>query len=100
MKLEEVLSAEQILTLKTRAASEEAEVERLGDRIGYGRLMQAASTVWGRKDSQFVCIKGPPRLLTVPCVCVLGGESPGNCDWCCGVGLVTERVMRAIKEST
>lgn len=100
MKLEEVLSVEQILTLKMRAASEEAEVEYLGDRIGYGRLMQAAATVWLRKDPRGACIKGTARALTVPCVCVVSGQSPGNCDWCCGVGLVTERVMRAIKEST
>lgn len=33
------------------AAPEDADVRRLGDRMGYGALMSAASRIWFEKDS-------------------------------------------------
>jgi hypothetical protein len=76
-------------------AAEEKAVRELGDRIGYGRMMQLAEQIWrtlpyGDKGAHSV---GPCVGLLVPCP---HPDGP-NCDWCCGSGRVTKRVLAAMK---
>ena len=85
---------------------EELLVGRLGDSIGYGRVMQLCERLWREKlvsrglrggGEQTV---GPCAAFMVPCPCPASGrDEAGHCTWCCGAGRVTERVARAIAES-
>ena len=76
---------------------EELEVKRLGDAIGYGRLMQLAQHEWRKSleergnttGAEGVC--GPCKAATVPCGC------KGGCDWCEGAGWLTIKV-KAVKD--
>lgn len=81
--------------MKTLMRAEECDVRELGDRIGYGRLMQAAEKIWGELQPGLQHSVGPGASLLVKCPCRENG--PANCDWCCGAGRVTERVLRAMK---
>ena len=83
---------------------EEAEVRELGDRIGYGRMMQLCSRVWTEKhgDSGAFSV-GPCLSALVPC------EGPQHepshpdhphCDWCCGTMQVVKRVAEVIASNT
>jgi hypothetical protein len=90
-----------------REEQEEEFVREVGRSIGYGRTMQLCEQLW-RED--LVAIHnlppggehsvGPCVALLVPCLCPekVSGESE-HCDWCCGSGRVTERVLKAIKET-
>lgn len=78
------------------AELEKAQVFKIGDNIGYGRLMQLAEICWrerlkeqGFEGGEFR--SGPCASLTVPCGC---GSS---CDWCEGCGWLTPHV-KAIKD--
>lgn len=75
---------------------EEEAVRALGDRIGFGRLMQLAEQTWreasGHPGSEHTT--GPCAVFMVPCPCREAGES--SCDWCCGAGRVTRRVRDAM----
>jgi hypothetical protein len=92
--------------------AEEAAVKRLGDQIGYGRLMQAAEKVW--REINAACgmhggehTTGPCAAMMVPCPCrnpMAEERHPewftgGHCDWCCGALRVTERVSKAMTNS-
>lgn len=70
-------------------------VYELGERIGYGRLMQLAEQLWaksadagGRPGANHTC--GPCAALLVPCT--HQGDEPHKCDWCAGTGRVTKHV--------
>lgn len=82
-------------------SEEEAAVRRLGDAIGYGRVMQLAEQEW-RKILAPLGLEGAEHS-TGPCVALMapcphpGSGGPGNCEWCCGAGRVTQRVLKAIK---
>lgn len=88
--------------------SEKDLVRAIGDRIGYGRLMQLAEEVWREKASAEGLhgsehTTGPCAAFMVRCQC-LEEEKPeldrnGHCDWCCGAGRVTERVRAEQKRS-
>lgn len=91
-----------------RLAAEEIEVERLGRAIGFGRLMQAAESVWrrvaidnGTPGSEHTT--GPCASMMEPCPCRVDDPAKdewfagGHCDWCCGAGRVTNRVARAMR---
>lgn len=94
-----------------RLASEEDAVRLLGEAIGYGRLMQAAEKVWREKA---IAQGTPGSEHTVACCGAFVVPCPhrdenaperyfdenGHCDWCCGSGRVTERVAKAMREST
>lgn len=81
-------------------AAEERDVRELGDRIGYGRMMQLAEQIWrtlpyGDKGAHSV---GPCVGLLVKCPHPKNGrDKNGHCEWCCGSGRVTERVLAAMK---
>ncbi len=86
-----------------RRAREEAEVRALGERIGYGRVMQLAEQEWRRA----AVANGTPGAeltvgacagLLVPCPCPTP-DANGHCDWCCGTKHVTERVAKAANTS-
>jgi hypothetical protein len=74
---------------------EQKLVRELGDSMGYGRLMQAAETVWGEKmkaegvpgseHSVGCCVS-----FLVPCGC-----TGSSCDWCCGARRITAKTARA-----
>jgi hypothetical protein len=75
-------------------------VRELGDRIGYGRMMQLAERLWGdklvREGGGNEQMRGGAHSVG-PCVgmlvqCVCEGRDMGNCDWCCGTGRVTRLV--------
>jgi hypothetical protein len=82
--------------------TEEQLVRQLGDRIGYGRLMQLAEEQWravlvdsGLEGGEFSV--GPCAAELVPCPCPpADADHAGHCPWCCGVGRVTKRVFEAI----
>lgn len=85
--------------LKVRGKSEEVMVVRLGNQIGYGRMMQLAEQAWrkllatkypGTEGGEHSV--GPCVSALVPCPC----KNPVKCDWCCGAGRVTERVAQAM----
>lgn len=76
-----------------RYAYEEAAAKKLGDEIGYGRMMQLAQKIWrqslvtqGLEGGEFAY--GPCVALTVPCGC------KGGCDWCEGSMWLTKKVKK------
>jgi len=82
-----------------RARYEEKETKKLGDVIGYGRMMQLAEQLWRKKleeddmgGGEFV--SGPCKALTVPCGCKSG------CDWCEGAEWLTKKVKDIKNEMT
>lgn len=86
-----------------RIVSETAEVREIGERIGYGNVMYLAQKLWrdwailqGLAGSEFSI--GPCAAMMRPCTCTPSQGGSLHCEWCCGSGLVTERVLRAIEE--
>ena len=83
--------------------SDADDVRALGERIGYGRVMQLAEQEWRRSAA---AIGAPGSELTVgacagllvPCPCPMPDVN-GHCDWCCGTKRVTQRVSDAAIES-
>lgn len=76
---------------------ERVMVANLGDEIGFGRMMQLAQSVWrdrvNGKGSEFAY--GPCVSMTVPCPHP-EKDANGHCEWCCGSGWVTKRVLEAM----
>jgi len=92
-----------------RQRAEEQAVRHLGDRIGYGRVMQLAEQIWSEKakadnltGSEHTT--GPCASMMEPCPHLEDYPSPdwfddnGHCDWCCGAGRVTKRVAAAMRK--
>lgn len=92
-----------------RHAAEEEAVRRLGDQIGYGRVMQLGEEMWRRKMVAMGYPAGSEHSVG-PCVCMLERcphladdprsewfDANGHCDWCCGAGRVTKRVAVAMR---
>ncbi len=76
-------------------------VRTLGERIGYGNMMNLAEGLWvehlksvGIENGGGAFSVGPCRGLLVTCPC----SNPRACDWCEGAGRVTKRVARAMEE--
>lgn len=71
-------------------------VERIGEEIGYGRMMQLAQEAWRNSLAR----DGWPiggEFAYGPCVAMLvrcGCKHPGKCDWCCGTGKLTKHVKK------
>jgi hypothetical protein len=88
---------------KTSLVDPELEAYELGQKIGFGRLMQLAQEGWrtllekqGAAGGEFAI--GTCVAFLVPCVCIEQKTLPKDCDWCCATGQVTKRVREAIKE--
>lgn len=87
---------------------ETSEVKNLGERMGYGRLMQLSQELWSRTQAEdeyashmagSELITGPCAAMAVLCGCRYETESV-SCDWCCGAGWLTRKVRELqIKES-
>lgn len=78
---------------------EEQAVRDLGDSIGYGRLMQLAERIWNAKQPGAAHSVGCCVAFLVPCPCPESGrDANGFCDWCCGSGRVTKKVLEAIQK--
>lgn len=78
---------------------EELAVRELGQKIGFGRIMQLCEQLWreelataNMQGGEFA--HGPCTAFLVPCPC-----KTGSCDWCCGAGRVTKRVRKAMNRS-
>jgi hypothetical protein len=74
--------------------SEEAKVQELGDKIGYGRIMQLAQELWRNKlalegMAGGELTVGPCAAMMVPCIHPVV-DSNGHCKVCCGSGSVTK----------
>lgn len=87
----------QAQAMAEKDAREKEAVYDLGNRIGFGRMMQLANEGWrealeplGLAGGEFVY--GPCAALVVPCGC------SGSCGWCEGSGFLTKKV-KAIKDS-
>ena len=77
-------------------ADEAQSVREIGQRIGYGRVMQLAQMLWRHylEDMHAApggeTVVGPCAMSTVPCGC----QRPRDCDWCCGCGWLTPLVKK------
>jgi len=90
---------------RLRQDAYDADIEALCERIGYGNVMASASRLWAAKCDA----KGEPRgnfavgaceVMTVPCPHPASGKDVrGHCDWCCGAGWVTKKVLEAINDA-
>jgi plasmid stability protein len=84
---------------------EERAAQLLGERIGYGRMMQLGEKLWREKLATHTIgdlrggefSVGPCVAMLVPCPCPekTAGKTE-HCDWCCGSGRVTKRVLAAM----
>lgn len=81
-------------------SAEETKVAELGQAIGFGRLMNLASRLWGINLAK-VGLSGGGALVVGPCASMM--ESCRNCltgcAVCGGTGLVTKRVNELVAES-
>ena len=82
--------------LDAMTANEEQLVRRLGDAIGYGRVMQLAEQLWreklkpdGLEGGEHTT--GPCADSMVPCPHPVKDRN-GHCEICCGSGRVTKWV--------
>jgi hypothetical protein len=79
------------------------EVRALGERIGYGALMQQAQEAWrqllvrelGFSGGEFAI--GPCVALMVPCPHTVK-DGNGHCEICCGSGRTTKWVAQLLAE--
>lgn len=79
---------------------ERIDVARLGNRIGYGRLMSLASEMWretlseqGMQGSEFTV--GPCEIFMVKCGHLVKDRN-GHCDLCCGAGLISKGIAALV----
>lgn len=80
---------------------EEFSVRLLGDAIGYGRVMQLAEQIWNKKTPGAALSVGCCTAFLVDCPCPDDGKDEnGHCDWCCGSGRVTKKVLLAMTRPT
>lgn len=85
-----------------RAPDEAKAVREIGERIGYGRIMQLAEKLWreklieqGHPGGEHTT--GPCAAFMLPCPCPESGrDAAGHCEWCSGTRRVTQRVRTAI----
>lgn len=78
-----------------RPVNEDDAVRELGERIGYGRMMQLAEKIWNEKQPGGAHSVGPCVVFLVACPHP-ENVAPHECDWCCGSGRITHRVYDAM----
>ena len=85
---------------------EREDVRQLCERIGYGNVMHTASELWTEKarkegfEGQGFLV-GPHATFAVSCPHHEDNfpgwrDANGHCDWCCGCGWVTQKVVDAM----
>jgi hypothetical protein len=65
--------------------NERDAVKRLGENIGFGRMMSLASSIWEESVGLGSFAVGPCLAFTLPCGCDRGKE----CSICCGTNWKT-----------
>lgn len=78
--------------------TEISEVKYLGERIGFGRMMQLAEEMWEQKDPGGAHSVGPCTFFLVPCPHSYSEGDGVKCEWCCGSGRVTRKVLEAMQK--
>lgn len=83
--------------MENLARAEQSAVFELGRRMGFGNLMFAASRLWQGLGQPGAFSVGPCVESCVPCPHpgLTKEDPPHKCDWCCGCGWVTKRVLEA-----
>jgi hypothetical protein len=82
---------------------EHDDVQALGSKIGYGRIMQLCTPLWhsALRASGFPTggelTVGPAQSAMVPCLCRAKSFFKENCDWCAGTRQLTKRVFAAME---
>lgn len=80
-------------------------VRELGERFGYGQVMQLCEQIWKEKEGTrggeliHLHLTGPCASMMVRCPGPQHQESHPDyphCDWCCGSHRVTKKVAEAI----
>lgn len=85
--------------IKSMQRKHRAMVAILCEDIGYGAVMHYAESLWAdiegnRKSNHTV---GPCAVFMVPCEHQGSDNGAVGCDWCCGSGRVTTRVLEAMR---
>lgn len=78
--------------------AEEKAARLLGERMGFGRMMQLGQKLWRESLGDLAGGEfsiGPCVAVLVPCPHP-GNIQAGDCDWCCGSGRVTKKVLAAM----
>ncbi len=85
-------------------AKEKTFIKELGERMGWGRVMQLSEECWresshanGFKGSELTV--GPCGFFMVPCPHTIKDDH-GHCDICCGSGRITKGVLDIITAQT
>jgi len=78
---------------------QEAIIGALGSIIGFGNIMHLCEMIWRKRLGDAT----GGELTVGPCSsclvrCPHPNSGPSNCEWCCGSGRITKRVLRAIEE--
>ena len=97
---DEIEIPQEIIELHKRKDEREKPLVRmLGDKIGYGRLMQLTEETWREKTefkgSEFAI--GACVSFMVPCDHSIK-DAQGHCELCCGAGRVTKGVKALADE--
>jgi hypothetical protein len=74
---------------------EEELVRILGQVMGFGRMMQIAEKVWDARRPGVAYSVGCCTNFLVTCPHPESADG-GICEWCCGAGRVTRRVLSAM----
>lgn len=70
----------------------------LGQRIGFGRVMQLCEQLWGEIEGfrRGHLTVGPCDVFMVNCPHPENNRIAVECEWCCGSGRVPIRVLMAM----
>lgn len=95
-EMPELLPPEIVEIMKRKNAEESVLVRKIGDAIGYGRLMQLAEEIWSQKAKEQHIdgsehTVGPCAGNMVPCSHAVKDDN-GHCEICCGSGRITKWV--------
>lgn len=91
-------SPQKVASTPTPEEREEEAVRQIGNAIGYGRVMQLCEKIWNKLQPGGAHSTGPCVALLVPCPHE-PGQRASDCDWCCGSGRITGRVLKALRSS-
>ena len=76
--------------------AEQGAAFELGRRMGFGNLMSTVSRLWQGTGQGGAFAVGPCVEACTPCPHPGTTEEDPHCDWCCGCGWVTWKVLEAM----